>query len=265
MARRLGRRSHALTLLGNLANPALDIGDWDWLAAELETAHDDETDEFARNYLSWALLAIAAWRGEDADDEVVRLTAWAKGFNDFSAEESIHEQAISRQDWRVVYDEAIRFAASDKLNSRRAYGLAGMAALLLGDAVRAREALDLLTASGVHGSYARMDEKLMLGGIAALDGQTGAALAEFRETLAGLTDLGLEFRVAIAGLAMAAVLPADVPEVRAAVDAARSTFTRLRAKPLLGALDRAGASVQRSESQGGTQRPAKSSAAVPAP
>jgi hypothetical protein len=265
MAKRLGRRSHARTLRANASEAAHDIGDWDWIVSELGAARDDEVEELGRNFMVWILFRTHAFRGEDVNESLEMLNGWAKSLDDRSAEEGVHgliaEAAVGRLDWAVAFDEYMRFALSDTLNARRTYASAGLAALLLHDPVRAHKALDLHIGTGIHGAFARMDEKLIHAGIAALEGRTTPALAEFREVLAGLMDLGLEFRVAIAGLAMAAVLPGDMPEVRAAADAAGTIFTRLRAKPLLEALDRATTSAP----SGGAPTPASTAASrVPA-
>ncbi len=243
MAKRLGRRSFAVTLIGNAASAAVDIGDWDWVANELRTARDDEPEELGRNYLDWALTPLLAWRGEDVSDSVARLTRWAIGMNETSSTGAVHglvaEVALGALDFRTVHDEYVAFALSDRLNAPRAYFWAGFSALMLGDAVRARATLDLHVATGVHGRLARLDQKLIHSGIAGLEGQSAAAMVEFRDALAGYRDLGVDLRLAAAGLLMANVLDPATPEVRSASEAARSIFARLGGRPFSEALERA--------------------------
>ena len=82
------------------------------------------------------------------------------------------------------------------------------------------------------------------------------------EAVAGYQALGLDWRLAIAGVVMASTLGTGTPDVRAAADLARGILTRLRAKPMLEALDRA---VAR-ESSGVPNRPrSPAPAVVPAP
>ena len=237
MARRLGRRSHARTLLGNAATAAMDVGEWDWVVDEIQAAREDDTEEFGRNYLTWIQLTVRAWRGEDVTADLAELVRWASGFNDSSAEEAIHgllaDVALGRLDCAAAYDESVRFARSDALNAPRSYFGAGFAALLMGDAQKAQAALDLHIATGVHGRLARLDEKAIHAGVSALNANRDAALAEFRETLTGYRDLGVDWRVAIAGLVMAAVLDVEQPEVRAAAESAREILSRLGAQPFL--------------------------------
>ena len=243
MAKRLGRRSFAVTLIGNAASAAVDIGDWDWVVNELRTARDDEPEELGRNYLDWALTPLLAWRGEDVSDSVARLTRWAIGMNETSSTGAVHglvaEVALGALDFRTVHDEYLAFALSDRLNAPRACFWAGFSALMLGDAAAARAALDLHIATGVHGRLARLDQKLLHAGIVALEGQSAAAIVEFGDALAGYRDLGVDLRLAAAGLLMANVLDPTTPEVRSASEAARSIFARLGGRPFSEALERA--------------------------
>jgi hypothetical protein len=243
MARRLGRRSHALTLLGNLVSPAVDIGEWDAVAMELEAAREDETEEFGRNYLTWSVLPIRAWRGEEVAADMAEMARWAHSLGDTSAAEAIFglraDVDLAQHDWQAAYDAYVRFGRSDVSNAPRSYVGAGLAALLMGDAGSARAALDLHVSTGIHGQLARADRKLMRAGIAALEGQTAASRAEFREALAGYRDLGVDWRLALTGLVMATVLGPATSEAASAIDAARAIFIRLGAKPMIEALDRA--------------------------
>ena len=133
--------------------------------------------------------------------------------------------------------------------------------LLAGDPARAQNALDAHLATGVHGQLARADQTLLRAGISALQDRSTGALVDFREALTGYRDLGVDFRIAIAGLVMASVLDAAAPDVRAAAEAARLIFTRLRAKPMLEALDR---SLARRSSGVSTHLAATAPAGVPA-
>jgi len=268
-ARRIGRRSFARTLLGNAASAAMDLGEWDWVVAELRAARDDEVEDYGRNYMTWALIYTSAFRGEDVSDHIADMTTWAMSFNDASAEESIHELraevALQKQDFPTAYDEFIRFAASDKLNAPRSYFWAGFAALLAGGAEKAQAALDLHVGTGVHGQLARADAKILHAGIAALAGRTGASEVEFREALVAYRDLGLDWRLAIGCLVMASVLDATMPEVRAAAESARAIFTRLGAAPFLVALDRAVQARPGGGPRHSSAAPASAPAGVPSP
>ena len=241
MARRLGRRSHARTLLANAATSAIDVGEWDWIVDEIQASREDETEEFGGNFLTWISVTVRAWRGEDVTADVAELVRWASGVDDTAAEEAIHglftDVALGGLEYATAYDESVRFAKSDTLNAPHAYFQAGVAALLMGDAARAQVALDLHIATGVHGRLARFDQKAIHASISALETRSDAALAEFREALAGYRDLGAEWRLAIVGLLMASLLDVGTPEVKAAVETARGILVRLRAQPFLDHLD----------------------------
>jgi class 3 adenylate cyclase len=243
MATRLGIRSFARTLRGNLTVDGLEVGEWDLVAAELMSALDEEVDDFGRNYMRWGLLVVHFLRGADTRAEAAAMQAWSEGFEDANAREGVHsmfaERAFSAGEYGVAFDEFVRSAAQEALNAPRAFLFAGISALLLRDAGRAQDALDRLTATGMHGRVVRLDRSFLHAGIVALTGSPSTAVLEFRDALAGYRDLGVQFRPALAGVVMATVLDPGTPEVREAADRAREMFTRVGAKPLLAVLESA--------------------------
>jgi hypothetical protein len=163
--------------------------------------------------------------------------------NDSSATEAVHglraDVALGLGDYGTVYDQNLLYARSDRLNAARAYFWAGFAGVMLGDVAKAETALQLHVGTGVHGRLARLDETLIRAGIAALEGRQASAAAAFREALAGYRELGAEWRLVVTGLAMATLLDPATTEVQAAGDVARQIAERLRAGPIVEALDRA--------------------------
>lgn len=66
---------------------------------------------------------------------------------------------------------------------------------------------------------------------------TPYAVVLYREAPRSWRDLGLVWDEALCGLDMVLLLDATLPEVRAAADYVRETFTRLGAVPFLAKLD----------------------------
>ncbi len=265
IAKRLGRRPYVMTLLGNAASSGLEIGDWDWILAEVGAAREDEVEELGRNYLDLSLVSPLAWRGDDVSELVAHLTRWSLSLNETGATGAIHDLvasvALGQLDFATVYDEELAFALTSSLNAPRSYAWAGVAALMLGDVVKARAALDLLLATGLHGRLARLDE--------ARSGRESARwkVAPPQPSPSSATSwraIGTSASTGGSrspGLVMASVLDPATPAVTAVADEARAIMVRIGAKPFVGALDRA----LEPRAVGGAARPAKSAAAVPAP
>jgi ethanolamine utilization microcompartment shell protein EutL len=76
-------------------------------------------------------------------------------------------------------------------------------------------------------------------GIAALDGQTGAARAGLLAAYAELRDVGAARKQAITGLVLATLLGPGDAQVRAAITESRQLFERMGAGLWLGLLDAA--------------------------
>ena len=82
MARRFGIRGLVRILVTNLAGAGIDMAEWDLAVRELTAAREDSSDELAANQITWSLVTIATWRGEDVSADVARLTAWGASLND---------------------------------------------------------------------------------------------------------------------------------------------------------------------------------------
>jgi tetratricopeptide (TPR) repeat protein len=238
---RLGHRSFMRTLYGNATTGYVETGEWDRIMGELTAAIEDDPDEFGRNYLTWASLTIRLYRGEEVRDVVAAMRAWALGLGEDQSINAVAgldaEVALARRDYATAAAKARQFANGNATNAQRSRITAGQAALLVGDVATARAILDELAASGVRGTFTKLGVRHVRAGVAALDGETRTALAEFRAVLAGYRELGVTWTEALAGLVMVAVLDPTLPEVAAAAETARDTFVRLRARPFLETLD----------------------------
>jgi len=266
VAVRLGQRSFARTLVGNAAEAALEVGEWEWAVRELSAARDDSPDEFARNYMSWGLFRFDAWRGVDVAAEIDRLTAWAEGFDETSASEAVHELraevAFGAGEFLVATDEWMAFGPSDTLNAPNSYYLAGIAALRGGDRDRAAAALAAHELTAGHGRLWTLDRRLLGAGLTILDGRRAEGL---RETLVAIDEyarMGLPWRRALATLMLVAAVGVDEPQVRAAAETARDILDRLGAKPLLARLDSALLATSSPDLRSGTPLDAGTAARV---
>ena len=242
-ATRLGRRSFARTLMMNVGSAALDVGDWERAAQELESFRDEEADEAGAKFARWSLVPFAALTGEDVEAEVEDLAAWAATIGEDGADVATHglraDVAFARGRFREAIDGWMANGRGDALNAPSVYYHAGLAALLLGDRASAAEALAALEGTGAHGSFVAANRRLIAGGISALDGQQAEALTEFRAALGAYRDLGVEWRFALGVVVISTVIGTGESDIREAADEARAILVRLGAKPALALLDAA--------------------------
>ena len=243
VARRLGLRGFVRTLVGNLAESGLEVGEWERAIHELTSARDESADELAANHLSLILFRFASWRGDDVTAEMTRLITWAEGFDEPGTRDSVHDLrsqvAFASGDFLVACDEAMAFAPSDAVNAPIAYLQAGLAALMTADANRAAAALAAYVGVARHGLLFTLDQRLLRAGLIGLDDRPAEALREGRAVLGEYDRMGLPWREALGALMLVCVVGGAEAEVRELADAARATFTRLGAKPFLGLLDAA--------------------------
>jgi len=262
VAMRFGLRSFVHTLVGNLAAAALEVGEWDRAVREITAAREESPDEFARNYLAWAGLTFATWRGEEVAAESARLTAWANSFDDSGAREAVHglraELAFAAGNFPVACDEWIAHAATNVLNAPTDFFYAGLAALMQPDPERAAAALSAHVGTGGHGRQFALDRRLLRAGLAALEGRSAESLRETRAVIGEYGRLGLPWRQALAALVLLSTIGAGEAEVRGVAESARETLARLGAKPFLERLD---AALARPSDL--ARRPATSSTAAP--
>jgi class 3 adenylate cyclase/tetratricopeptide (TPR) repeat protein len=237
--RRLGQRNSVV--IGNAAGAAWRVGEWSWGREVLAEALAEEFETSDRAELLGGSIVFDALLGEPVTEqmsEVERLLAgatdpyriatleWTKGWVAFND----GRLAESRERWR----HGIELTASPE-----ALPYTARAAIWDRDADAARTDLAELDASGVHGPALEADRTTMRAGIAALEGRTSDALALYRDANRAWADLGLAWDEAMCAVDMALVLDPALPEVRAAADVARETFSRLGAKPVLERLEAA--------------------------
>jgi class 3 adenylate cyclase/tetratricopeptide (TPR) repeat protein len=242
-ARRLGRRSSIVTLIGTAASSALRTGDWMWAVCELESALAEELEAPDRAGNVRDLVLFLALRGEPVADQLDEIARLLGDSDDLRLLEMV-----------ASLDATVAFVAGRLEDARTAWhrsaelqigGVpaalppAARAALWMGDGGAARDDLAAIDASGFHGLAIEADRWTIRAGIAALEGRPADALSLYREALRSWRDLGLAWDEALCGLDMATLLdPAD-PEVRTAAEAAREILMRLEAAPFVVRLDTA--------------------------
>ncbi len=136
-------------------------------------------------------------------------------------------------------DEALGAVDEEPMgpNAPAAAWVAGRAAVWLGDAARARTALERMPVQ--EGRWHAAARRALEAGIDALEGRTREAAVAYDTVLAGRLAVGDRFSHALVTLDAVAVLPEElVPE--GAVEAARAYLEELRADALIARLDTIG-------------------------
>ncbi len=237
-------------MVGNAFSCALRVGEWDWATALLEEWISMEiSGSFALElYVDRAVLT--ALRGGDAAADIGQAATMAAEVTD--------RQYESYQHWARAWaamvagrlsearEEAVTAARNTNYFSPISLPLAGRAALWAGDAAGAKAILEDLVASGFRGQAVDLDLATLRAGIAAREGRRAESAAAYREALQGWRQMGLAFDESLAALDMAILLDPAEPDLRALVDTARETLSRLGAQPLLAKLDAAAAKVDKS-------------------
>ena len=218
-------------LLGNAADAARRMGDWDWAVAELEEAVAYSEDDLV------ARIRLAQIRGLRGDDVAGELEGYAADVADLTEFQTRAGVAAVRAD--VYYAQGDVELALEQ--ARLSYGLgigpdgdalqiAGRSGAALGDTVAVSEAVDLLEQQ--PGRVAAAASREARAALAALEGRPEEALAGFVEALRRYRELGIEVDAATCSLNMVTTLGASQPEVRAAAEGAIAFCERIGAKAL---------------------------------
>jgi tetratricopeptide (TPR) repeat protein len=211
--------------------------------SELDAAMAEDLEPTDRINLLQNRFTFHAARGEPIDEMMTAIRDVVAESNDPDADANMiiseaeaaffaGRLAEAYASWRVIA-ERFPFTAAAM------WAFACRAALWARDAVRTRESLEALDATGVHGAAIETTRLTFRAGLAALDGRTAEALGMYREALRVWRDLGVAFEEALAAMDMALLLDPAEPEVAAAAAAARETLVGLGARPLVERLDAA--------------------------
>jgi hypothetical protein len=243
LARRLGIRSW----LGNALQAKVGLAMWvgEWGEADRMIAEIDPTELPAPMAVAFAesVAILQAFRGEieEADRTLADVAPLRAAIDDPRAAnwQYLTESQVHLLAGRLDEAYAVGLASATLGLEGSVYGAeqAVRAALWMGDGKRAREALDLHSASPERGRMLAADRLCLGAGVRALEGDVGASLRDFRAAVEAYRNLDLPVSLSFCLLSFGILLGPDVPEARAAADEARDIFTRLGSPTLLARLD----------------------------
>ena len=229
LVRHLGMRGHGFYMLGNAAELAIRIGDWDWALSEVEEAAQIETDLAAR----MRLTEIRGLRGIDVTAELQAMADRVAGKTELQRQSTVDEVralvALAFGDHRTALDLARRSYGQNRAPDATASQTAARAAAWLGDVeglTDARRALE-----DQPGRVAAAIRREADAALAALDERPAEAMAGFLDALRRWRELGLEFEAAVCSLDLVIMLGPGQPGVRAVGETAGAVFERLGAQP----------------------------------
>jgi class 3 adenylate cyclase/tetratricopeptide (TPR) repeat protein len=243
LARHLGMRGYGFYLLGNSAEYAVQMGDWDWALTQLDEAvaaiHTDFTAQMRR-------AQIRGLRGVEVEEEFERVAASIADTTEVQAPASLDEVRAEVALARGAFTEAHRLAkrsySQNIAPDSTAPRTAGRAAAWLGQQDDAREALALLTEQ--PGRVSAVVRREIESALAALDGRRAESLAGFVDAIRRWRELGAEFEAAVCALDLVIMLGATTPEGRVAADEAAALFRSLGAEPMLERLNEAASATR---------------------
>jgi class 3 adenylate cyclase len=247
LAARRGAAAYGFLMVGNAVSCAIRIGEWTWASALLDEwlAVEITGAFFLELYVDRAVLA--ALRGGDPATDLAEAELMAPALSD--------PQYISYCHWGRAWEafavgrlddarrEAVTAAEVTSYFVPISLPLAARAALWAGDPAVAVSIVAQLGTQVNRGQAAALDHLTLRAGVAALEGRRADAIAGYREALRGWRGLGLAFDEAMATLDMAILLAPterEMAEAPALATAARETFARLGARPMLARFDSAG-------------------------
>ncbi len=247
VARRGGYGGPEMTALANGVEFAVETGAWaiaDEVLADLHARPDLPRGLVDVVWLDSALLAAYRGDGAGADAAIAAVSEDTSASADPSGRAWYRRVrsvvALMAGDLSGAYDDALGAVDEEPMgpNSAVAASCTGRAALWLGDAAKARTALERMPAQ--EGRWHLAVRRALEAGIDALEGRAREAAAVYDSVLAGRLASGDRFTHALTTLDAVAVLPPDlVPE--GAVETARAFLEELGAEPILARLVRADA------------------------
>jgi class 3 adenylate cyclase/tetratricopeptide (TPR) repeat protein len=241
VAARAGDRGGLLFLAGNACEAALRTGEWDWVEATVADVDHGELPLGMRVWMNDLRSRLDVFRGEleTARQRVAATGALAAASEDPQdiSEFRDTEAWLALADGRLddAFDKAME--AADSLAAAARYGVAGRAAVWLGDRSRVELVLAKLTQGGFYGPMAKSHRRSLEGARAALEGDREEASTRYQEAIRGWRELGLPLDEGLTGLDLVTLAGPEDPTARASAAEARTVFERLGARPFLARLD----------------------------
>ena len=231
LARHLGMRGFGFYLLGNAADIAVRVGEWDWAVGELEEAIAyDDRDVVARVRLA----EMRGMQGADVEEELTARAAEAADVTEVQAPAGVSRARAVVALARGEFQRSLELAqASYRIAMEpdgQALVAAARAAAWVGDAEALGEAHRLLEEH--PGRVPAAGAREARAALAAVEGRRSEALAAFMDALRRWRELGVQLEVGLCTLNFVTMLGASTPEAREAADDAGALFERLGARAL---------------------------------
>ena len=246
IARRRGSTAYGSLMVGNAVSCAIRVGEWDWALLLLDEWIGNDLPGGLNVELAADRAILHALRGEDPSADLAAVG----GATDAIEDPQFQSYVLLARSWAALLGgrlEEARSAAVDAVSitgyfTAISLPVGGRAALWSRDPGAAAAIAGQLRHTVSQGTAVALDHATLRAGIAALEDRRGEAVAGYRDVLRGWRGLGLAFDEAMAALDLALLLAPterELPEAAAATEAARATFARLGARPLVERLDAA--------------------------
>ncbi|MEP6680599.1 MAG: adenylate/guanylate cyclase domain-containing protein [Chloroflexota bacterium] len=227
-------------LLGNAADGAVQVGDWDWVVESVTEQLDRLVEPAERLWYGSFLTVIRAYRGEAVEEDAQKLYDESRAFDDPSYRATGASALVVANLVAGGLTEVIRlceeFMAEGSAQADPATW-AFRAALWLGDLVTARRMRQAFEDDARTGRRYGAVRATMDAGLAILEGRTAEARAGYADAQHRWRELGLPLWVAMCDLDIVIGGAMQPDERRRAADEAREIFGGLRAQALIDRLD----------------------------
>lgn len=243
--RRLGIRSRLIGLVGNAAEIACWIGDWEFVTAETTSLLEGDLGDVDRAWLLNPLVLTRGWRGEPLGPEGAELDRLSEALGDRL------DMQVNKLDYEALRNlgagrvaeartAALGLARLSQLNAPAALPIAARAAVWARDAEALRDDLQMMAASNARGRALALRRQALGAAAAGLEGRAEEARKGLLDAQRGLLDSGVAFDAALIGIDAAVVLGSNDPAAIAAAEVARPILERLGAVQFLAMLDAGG-------------------------
>jgi class 3 adenylate cyclase/tetratricopeptide (TPR) repeat protein len=240
---RFGLPSFLTSFRETVAYASVHTGDWEAGIAALDEGLE-AAGEGDRIHLVASLAVYRILRGKPGAPELREIERLLVGETDPQAASHL---PFARAALALAAGDPgmAEHAAAEQLEITRAapdafcWSIVARTAVWASEPERAARALAQIRAAGLHGPAIETNCMTISAGLAALSGRPDEARSIYRTALRRWRDLGLRFDEALAAIDMTTLLDPAEPEVRAAAEIARETFSLLKAEPFLARLEAA--------------------------
>jgi class 3 adenylate cyclase/tetratricopeptide (TPR) repeat protein len=244
ISRRLGLRGSLIGAVAGAAGHLLDRGEVERSAALLEEFRDEDLENTQRLMIDWDVAYLSALRGDD-DSLATVMSRRERAVAELSNPEWLSGDRMNRAFVALIRGE-LDDAATNALRAVEHFpdvswprSLRGLIALW-----RRERDVVLEAIAGVEGTMARTPRSLadlarLRAGLAALDGEVGAAVLGYAAVNEAWRDLEVWIERVVTAATFVSLLGTGTPELAAAERDARQLATSRNARGLVDMLDRA--------------------------